>query len=243
MTSTSISVVGRSSSPRLSLIHSPLVGPSSWAGVAAALSKRGVDVSVPDLRHAAESIGTIEAIVRAVTHVLPPDEQILVGHSGAGMLLPTIAEASVANVVGFVFVDAHLPPMDGRVDLADAGFKGFLDSLATDGRLPGWSQWWGAEAMAMMVPDEGLRAALELEMPSLPLAYFSQELEASRGWATRPCGYIRLSELYEPSAEAAEGLGWPVERFSAGHLHAAVDPAGVTSALLTIVEALTAPRS
>lgn len=224
--------------PTIALVHSPLVGPSSWAGVAEALERTGVDVVVPDVRHAAEVGGTVAAVVAAAVQQMPSSEVVLVGHSGSGVLLPLIAESAGVPVAQFVFVDAHLPPTEGTRPLVDEEFRKFLDELSTDGRLPQWSTWWGADAMAALVPDEAHRSELCEEMPQVPLSYFDEEVDAVSGWADRPCGYVRLSVLYEEQAATATKMGWPVERLSAGHLHAVVDPQAVSSAIRRVLGAL-----
>lgn len=190
---------------------------------------------VPDVRRAAEAGGTVNAVVASASEQLPSSELVLVGHSGSGVLLPLIADAAAAPVTCFVFVDAHLPPTHGTQPLADADFREFLDALTTDGRLPRWSTWWGVDAMAALVPDERLRDDLCDEMPRVPLSYFGDEVHAVSGWMERPCGYVQLSAGYEDQATNAAAMGWPVERFSAGHLHTVVDPQAVASAIRRVV--------
>ena len=78
------------------LIHSPLLGPRTWAPVARELGIRGHRAIVPSLlglahapwpqwRHVPESVRAAAANVS--------DPIVLVGHSGAGPLLPAIADA------------------------------------------------------------------------------------------------------------------------------------------------------
>jgi hypothetical protein len=80
--------------PVFVLVHSPLVGPTTWSQVARELEQREREAVVPSLlgiaraeapqwRHAPEA-------VRAAT-ASTPGPIVLVGHSGAGPLLPTIA--------------------------------------------------------------------------------------------------------------------------------------------------------
>lgn len=221
----------------VALVHSPLVGPSTWAGVADVLTSLGQQVVVPDLRHAAETEGTIDAVVAAAIEQFPITNLILVGHSGSGVLLPHIGEEARVPVAGFVFVDAHLPPTQGAQPIADEDFREFLDVLASDGRLPPWSTWWGPETMTGLVPDQLLRNQVCAEMPSVPLAYFDEQVMGASTWSEYPCGYVRLSSLYEDQARRADERGWPIERFSAGHLHMVVDPRAVAEAILNVLTA------
>lgn len=77
------------------LIHSPLVGPSSWARAADVLLSRGSEVAVPDLTRVTESSPPwwrmlVDTAVAATADLAPPI--VVVGHSGAGAFLPAIGE-------------------------------------------------------------------------------------------------------------------------------------------------------
>ena len=75
---------------RFMLVHSPLVGPPTWQWVAEALQSSGHDVAVPDLRGAAIT-GARVPWVRAPLQLTGKEPIVLVGHSGAGFFLPSIA--------------------------------------------------------------------------------------------------------------------------------------------------------
>src|SRR5690348_6220402 len=81
------------------LIHSPLVSPFTWRSTAAALAARGHTARVPDLRDtpgAGPYWQQHAASAAAALADLPADRPlILVAHSGAGALLPAIAQAVV----------------------------------------------------------------------------------------------------------------------------------------------------
>ena len=68
-------------------LHSPLVGPSTIRPLADALDAVGWSTTVLDLRHSLTSpeayIATVERAVGTV--------DVIIGHSGAGAFLPTIA--------------------------------------------------------------------------------------------------------------------------------------------------------
>jgi pimeloyl-ACP methyl ester carboxylesterase len=164
----------------------------------------------------------------------------LVGHSAGGLLLPTIADALTAEVAALVFVDSFLPPPTGSLSLAPPGFTGQLRALATDGVLPPWSSWFGADAMRELVPDDRLRTALEGEMPRLPLSYFDASVPLPDGWDARPCAYLVLTgQTYAGSAADARRRGWPVAEIpGVQHLAIATEPIPVTDALLELERAL-----
>ena len=243
MTSRSSQRLGRDenqyvSTPTFALIHSPLAGPATWAGVAGELRARGAQVVVPDIRAAAEQGGTVGDVVAAAAAQLPDAELVMVGHSGAGVLLPAIAATSGRPAAGYIFVDAHLPPGSGEIPVAPEGYVELIAPLAVDGVLPRWADWW-ATALERLVPDRAMRAALRADMPQLPLRYFSGTVRIPTGWTAVPAAYVRLSEAFEAVAADAEERGWPVVRFAGGHIHMAVDPAAVATAILSVLPIMT----
>lgn len=175
----------------------------------------------------------VEAVRDAVEPL--PDSIVLVGHSGGGLLLPTIAGAVAAPISRLIFVDSGIPARTGETPLAPPALLDHLRPLAAGGALPPWSTWWGEDAMRDLVPDEALRAALMREMPSLPLSYFEQSVPSPAGWERVPCAYVLLSDAYRDAAAEARQRGWRVEEISgAEHLHIAVAPEAVTDLLIRL---------
>jgi pimeloyl-ACP methyl ester carboxylesterase len=220
------------------LVHSPLVGPSTWSPVARELERRGCQVVVPSLLGAAgEPPRRWRHCVEAVRDAVGPlsNRIALVGHSGGGLLLPTIAAAVAVPVSRLIFVDSGVPASTGETPLAPPSLLDHLRTLAVGGTLPPWSTWWGEEAMRDLVPDEALRAALMREMPSLQLSYFEQRVPTPAGWERLPCAYLLLSDAYRDAAAEAHARGWRVEEITgAQHLHIAVAPEAVTDALIRL---------
>lgn len=95
------------------LIHSPLVGPMTWALVADELRRRGEQALTPDL-DAVDGSGEpywkqhARAAAKALAPIPTRWRPILVGHSGAGPLLPAIRREAGRPVTAYVFVDAGL---------------------------------------------------------------------------------------------------------------------------------------
>ena len=215
--------------PALVLLHSPLVGPATMEPLAEALRRRGRTVVVPRMHEAGFS-----ATPRWMSWVAAATEQIkdvgagsvvLVGHSGAGLLLPVVAERLEPHIAGVVFVDAGLPPSAGDVVVADGDFLAHLRVIAVDGVLPPWSEWWGPEVMSALIPDAGQRAAVEVEQPRLPLAFFEATIPVPPGWDVRhPVGYVRLSAAYDREADLARERGFPVSLFEGAHLDTVTRP-------------------
>jgi hypothetical protein len=241
--------VGSERLPVFVLIHSPVVGPATWSLVVRELERRGRDAAVPSLLGIADALSPqwrhgAEAVHAATARIAEP--VVLVGHSGAGPLLPAIADALTAEVAALVFVDAFVPPARGSAPLAPPGFMQHLRALATGGTLPPWSSWFGEDALRELVPESRLRAALAREMPRLPLSYFEATVPMPAGWSDRPCAYLLFSrDPYRESAADARSRGWPVAEIQgARHLAMVTDPIAVTDALLQLErELLTARRS
>lgn len=223
------------------LIHSPLVGPFTWSRVAERLRQRGREAVVPALMgdderaHVAYWRQEVEAI-RSQLATVPQDRPlILVGHSGAGALLPAIRAATPHQVAGYVFVDAGLPhPGQTRLEELRASVPELAEELqlqlVAGGRFPEWTD----EDLRDEIPDDRTRAALLAELQPRALDFFEEPLPVVTGWPDAPCSYIQLSPGYSGAAEAARCAGWPVQVFEAGHFHMLVDPAGVTEALLAV---------
>lgn len=200
------------------LVHSPLVGPLTWAPVADRLHAAVpslLDLRPPYWRSIAEKVAA------AIT-----EPTIVVAHSNAGLFLPVIAEA--APVLGCLIVDGRLPGYGDRV-------HDFLRPMVrADGLLPPWTQWWGDADVAQLMPDEQTRAAVCAEEPRLPMEYFEEQIPAPPGWAAKPCGYLRFSTPYVAEAEEAARRGWAVEHLPGGHLHQLIDPAAVAERIVAM---------
>lgn len=156
------------------LVHSPLVGPSSWTASAELLRGHGFDVAVPDLT--------------GVAHASPPRWQrlvgdaveaaevlgaqvVVVGHSGAGAFLPALAGRLAGRLGSLVFVDAVIPP-PACVHETPARMRALLDEQTLDGQLRRWLDWWPDDVVMDLVPDAAERTALLADMPSLPRSFY-----------------------------------------------------------------------
>lgn len=226
--------------PTFVLVHSPIVGPATWLPVADALRAEGRRVVVPTLLDVARSAPPRwQAVVAAIERGLPgvlSKHVILVAHSGAGHLLPVVGAHLDATIVAYVFVDAGVPPLDGTTTAASDSFLSVLETLAENGNLPPWSTWWGPGAMEKLVPDATLRAAIEAELPHMPLRYFTEEIPVPAGWADTPSGYLQFSDPYHDDAATAAERGWPVHRIEGQHLHLVVDPDAVAEAVVALAQ-------
>ncbi|MGW4799111.1 alpha/beta hydrolase [Nonomuraea sp. NPDC004297] len=219
------------------LVHSPSVGPSTWAFVAESLERRGHTAVVPDLTGvSAGGAPYWPRVVAAVRAATPPDVPVvLVVHSNAGYFLPAIKEGLGERVVACVFADAAIPPGQGLVKTAEEAFLPFLHDLAgPEGVLPRWTDWWDEEDIVAMLPDPAVRIRVAAEQPRLPLDYYTQPIPVPAGWDDVRCSCLWFSAPYEKQAAEAARRGWPVARVPGRHLHQIVDPEAVTDALLRL---------
>jgi hypothetical protein len=222
----------------IALVHSPLVGLSSWWPTANALAQRRGLVSIPSAPKGA--IPAWRAWAAAVSDRTGRNDVdrpvVLVGHSAAGLLLPAIAQRT--RTVGLVFVDARIPPDDGVVAPAEEEFMTFVRGRAdTEGLLPPWSRWWGDEVLEGLVPDPVMRIRFEADMPRLPVAWFD-DVAAVPSWSGLPAGYVQLSSPYADPAADARLRGWPVVTVDGTHVSTVTDPEAVADAILTVVARL-----
>lgn len=233
------------------LVHSPAVGPSTWAPVAAALERRGHAAVVPDLtgvtaggppywprvveavRAAAQTPHDTQPGIPAGTR--PARPVVLVVHSNAGLFAPVVKEGLGDRVVACVFAEARLPPRAGLVPAAEEDFLPFLRDLAgQSGLLPRWTDWWSEADVAALLPDPAVRAAVVAEQPRLPLTYYTQPVPVPAGWDDVRCSFLWYGPPYEEVAREAGRRGWPVRRVPGAHLHQVVDPEAVAEALLIL---------
>ena len=230
------------------LVHSPSVGPATWAPVAGLLRARGATVLVPTLT----GVGAagppfwprVAEVVGAAVDGLPPAQPVvLVAHSNAGLLVPVVAAASPRPVAGCLFVDASLPARSGSTPVASAEDVAALRGRAVDGWLPPWTTWFDDADVAPMFPDARTRAEVEAEQPRLPLSYYEQQIPVPVGWDAEPCGYLLFSPPYEPVANEAAARGWAVERIPGRHLHHLADPAGVADRIAGMARTWSPPSS
>lgn len=231
----------RGDRPVFVLVHSPLVGPSTWAGVAEHLERQGHDVVVPQLDNPDRTTGPLfrhhaEQIRKAVEAWTRTAPVVLVGHSGAGPVLPAAGDRLVNEVLTYVFVDAPLPrDQQSRLDDAPPEFAEQLDRLTVEGRVAPWAEWWSDEVLAALLPDESTRERFADELQTLPRRLFDETIAVPPAWPDAPCAYLHLSKVYERDATAAARLGWPVRSFDTGHLHMLVDPETMAGALEDLV--------
>jgi len=220
------------------LVHSPFLGPASLRPLADALAALGHPAVLLDLRPSVVAPPVhqvlLGAFADAMSEELLDGPVALIGHSGAGPLLPAFADALEEAVTGLVYVDAALPtPGRSWRDTVPAELYSHLRSMSREGQLPRWQRWFSPNPLEELVADEDLRAEIADEAPEVPIAFLKEE-RPDVTW-DGPAGYVLLSEAYTGDADAAEALGWPVRRLATHHLAPATDPAPVAQAILEVL--------
>jgi hypothetical protein len=220
------------------LVHSPHVGPMTWKLVADELRDRGMGVVTPGLPQDGADPGPhwrtqANAIVSAVDASGLEGPPILVGHDGAGPLLPAVRMSLGRAVRGYIFVNSKLP-RDGasRLDLlGDQRAVALFRAAASDRLLLTWSY----EELRSLIPDDSIRRRFVKELAPISLPVYEEPLPVFDDWPDAPCAYLRLSSVYARPAEDARRANWPTAELEADHYHMLVDPAAVAEALLELV--------
>jgi hypothetical protein len=221
------------------LVHSPLVGPTTWSLVADELGTRGVSVELPTLPedqrapfwrlHAEAVAGQVVAAGRPL---------VLVGHSGACPLLPAIGAAIDGTISAYVLVDGDLPLAPGtggsRIDLLREASPVLADELeallAAGGSFPTWDD----EDLREEIPDQQVRARVVAEVRPQPRQFWTETLPAIPSWPDAPCGYLELSPHYAAAAARARDQGWRYRHLRGGHFEMLVRPADVADAIIEL---------
>jgi hypothetical protein len=236
----------------VALLHSPLTGAAAWGRLPNLLRASGTEavvVSVVEDDAAPYAARFVASAARQVAALAPDpgDAVLLVGHSGAGALLPQVGYARRAAhlpVGGYVFLDASLPrggvPVSrlGAMEADEPAFAAELSAaLAAGGRYPTWTE----DDLRADAPDVAERRGLLASLRPRGLDYFSEQLPAlpaNPDWPDAPCGVLRTSPGYELAARLADGRGWPVVRRDLGHFAALADPAATCVALVELIARL-----
>jgi hypothetical protein len=228
--------------PAFVFVHSLLLGPSTWAPVAARLAARGAVTVVPSLVDVADADDppfwphVVAKVNDAVSRLPQAQPIVLVTHSNAGLFVPVVVQAARRPVVGCLFVDAGLPSRTGPTPAASPERLNYLRTRVTDGRLPQWTTWWDEDDVAPLFPDPQTRWVVSAEQPRLPLSYYEQQIPVPAGWDNRPCGYLLFGPPYDRMAQESRERGWDVDQVSGGHLHQLVDPDTVAVCIVAMTK-------
>jgi len=227
------------------LVHSPLAGGLTWTLVAQEMLVQGLNALVPHLSDQAAAKQPfwkqhVESILPTLSQIPAGHSVTLVGHSGAGPLLPVIAQALDQPIKAYLFVDASLP-RDGASRLAlmkreDPAWAEQLQQALQQGQqYPTWTE----DDLRDIVPNAALRRDLVAEIKPRSLSFFSEPIPVFAGWPDAPCTYLKFSAPYNRVAAQARQAGWLVRHMDAGHFHMLVDPEAVTEVIMEIMKEIT----
>jgi hypothetical protein len=201
----------------------------------ARLHELGFEVVVPDLRGALTGPRPQWRAILDLAIAAASSVDVIVAHSGAGVLMPLLAEQLSPEVVAFV--DAVVPG-DGLTYQASDPFIEFVDSLSHDGPLlPPWHEWWGDDVTARLIPDGDLRDQIAADTPRVPRSFYDDPVPLPSSWMTRHgCSFLQLSPAYDDDRARAEAYEWPTARMAGQHLDVAVKPFAVGESLMSLIE-------
>lgn len=220
---------------RLLLLHSPLVGPVSLAPTAARLRERGHAVLLPDLTGVADDPHPAWLVDRAIGAAGDGPVDVVVAHSGAGALLPTVGAGTSAGAL--VFLDAVVPAPGATEHVADLRQRRLLDEqTGADGRVAPWITWWPADLVAAMLPDAALREQVAAACPRVPRSLWEHPVPLPVTWA--PAAYVALGAAYADELADARTRGWPSRSLGLHHLATITAPARVAAAVLEVIHDL-----
>lgn len=220
------------------LVHSPFLGPASLRPLADALASHGHPAVLLDLRPSVVAPPVHQVLLGVFADVIADagvsGPVVLVGHSGAGPLLPAMADALEHPVTGLVYVDAALPtPGKSWRDTVPAELYTALRDRTREGLLPRWPLWFPDHPLETLVPDPDLRAEIADEAPEVPIA-FLKESRPDVTWPG-PAAYLALSAAYAADLQRARDLGWPTAKLELTHLAPATDPEPVAEGIIGLL--------
>ena len=232
------------------LVHSPLTGPEAWGLLPTVLRDRGHDVVVVDVADDDAPPYASRFVARAALQVREAcgDARVtLVGHSGAGYLLPLLGAARRAARAPVAATSSWTPGCRraGRpagCDLMRAEAPEVADELAAllagGGRFPDWTD----DDLRELVPDDAARGSLVAGLRRRGADFFTETLPVAPDWPDALCGFLRLSPGYDSAARVAGLRGWPCvlgpDDRPGGHFAALVDPGAVADDLEALLARL-----
>lgn len=229
------------------LLHSPLVTAATWGRFPDELRARGRHVVVVDVDADDRPPYAARYVAQAAQQLSNQELQpplALVGHSGAGALLPQVGLAQRAAgraIGGYVFLDAVLPRAAAdRLDLLESEdaelAAAFRADLSAGVRFPSWA----ADDLRDALPDAGDRATVVAGLRPRGLDFFTERLPHPDDWPDAACGYLRTSDTYAYWERVATLRGWIVDapgpRGLAGHFAALGDPGPLADRLTGLLD-------
>jgi hypothetical protein len=220
------------------LVHSPLVGPTTWSLVADELGARGVTVALPTLPedqrarfwrlHAEAVAGQVVAAGRPRVLVGQRGLPVTAGHRGCH-------RRHGLSVRARRWRPAARPRERRQPDRPAASCSAGAGRRARGPALRGQKlSHLGDEDLLEEIPDQRLRAKVVAEVRPQPRQFWTEALPAIPGWPDAPCGYLELSPHYAATSAGAREQGWRYRHLRGGHFEMLVRPTDVADAILEL---------
>ncbi len=221
-------------------IHSPLLSPITWRAVSDALKRMGQTTQCLDLRDALGAGGDFYGAFGRLAAAQIVDRSLVIAHSGAGGIVPSVLHYASGRVRAVMFVDALLPhPRRSWMATAPRALAERLRADARNCLAPPWPRWLPETLLTKLLPDAAMRMSLITEAPAVPLAFLEEPAPDGTAWATScASAYLQLSSNYDVEASQARALGWPVDRYNGHHLSMMTEPAQVAEAIVGLAARL-----
>lgn len=224
----------------LALIHSPLVDTTTWKYLAPELEQSGYSGAIAQIEDPSDSSSSwwqrhVESAAATLTGLASP--YILVGHSGAGPLLPLIGSRLLSPPAGYIFVDAGiLWEEDSRLGMMYAEDETWATEFETYLRRGGTFPNWEEALFVEIIPNAELRKALIQSLRPKPFSFFTEPIPVAARWDRIPCAYLQLSDTYKSYATAARAKGWVVDTIEGHHFSMMTDPQQITKAIMALLQ-------
>ena len=190
----------------------------------------------PDLTGVAEAAAPRWAYfaAAAVAEARALKNPVVIGHSGAGAILPAIGGQLGDRLCALLFVDAVVPPVEGAHRTLP-GMIGLLDEMTVDGILLKWLDWWPSETVEKLLPHLDDRTTVAADMPRLPRSFYEEQVPVPPSWSVRRCGYLKLSGAYEEQFAEAAARHWPRVELDGTHLSIYTEPETVLDGIESLL--------
>ena len=226
----------------LVLLHSPFVTAQTWGELPSVLAQLGhavVVVEVVDDDHPPYAATYVARAAQQIGRAAPAAPLVLVGHSGAGPLLPQVGESQRAArrpVAAYVFLDATLPRAGAsRLDLLHARDEALAHQTRAELERGALAPTWTDADLSASGLDAHQRVTALAALRPRGLAFFEEVVPSPGDWPDAPCIYVQTSAGAAGVARLARLRGFEVVESGGGHLAALVDPTGLARTLHSVV--------
>lgn len=227
------------------LVHGAWHGGWAWQRVAPLLREAGHDVHTPTLTGISDRAHLASPAVGLSTHVQDVvalieayglDDVVLVGHSYAGQVITGVADRIPHRLARRVYLDAFVGrDGDAAIDLLPETVAGhYRESVAG----PGFG--WLIAVRSLTVLGVTEQTDLDWLAPRLtphPWLSYTEPLRLTGVCEQVPASYVECTDwmrVFQPHAEKAAALGWPVHHIATGHEAMVTAPEELAKLLLTI---------